>query len=822
MRITKLVLSGYKRLMLNNINELTYIPESDFQLILGTNGSGKSSVLYELSPLPAHNSNYMKNGFKHIYITHKHSQYELISNFKSVNKHNFIKDGVELNPGGTGAVQNELVWQEFNINKEIHELLIGEVEFTNLSPAKRREWITKLSDIDFTYALGVYKSLKSAARDAQGALKHTKVRLVTEKNKLLTIEDLEVLDNEYKTLTDKINNLFQKKSNNNYNLPSIKQEISQKNNTIEKLSTTLVQNFPDNKNIKPFDYFDELVEYSKSIQNRINENINLKNSKSKTLLDLQELTQTGHEGPLESRESLNEKLTKFKDSLDLLFPQIKKWKEFIGNGVEAKNAIYSIKDTLASILQTLPINDNNKFNRSSYNQAKEKAVSLKEKIEVGRSKINNLHARLGHLKSLKEQECPKCNHKWTPGKSEQEVTKLEDTIEDFNKKLSLVISESEKQQEYIELYENYEYQVRQFRNLVNQTIVLKPFWDEMIEKSYLFESPKIIIVKMEKLILVLDKVIEYDRINENYSKLSSLLEDGQLEQKVKLLNSVDKLDKEIQDSIQVIKSLDKELKEYSKYSAHLEKYLNQGQQLDELVKSLHELKLDAVMALEEEYIDSLISELQTHLAFVQTKRGEKQTLDGIIKDLELDVEQLDLNFKSLKLLTDELSPVDGLIAEQLKGFITTYTTHVNEVIEKIWNYELKVLPCSTANGDLDYKFPLSVRHEGKENITPDISKGSEAQVEMINFSFKLVTMVYLGLDEYPVYLDEFSRSFDEQHRLNAMYFIKQLINTTNYTQLFLISHYASQFGGFTNSEIMVLDPTNITVPTSYNNNVKFN
>ena len=42
MLIKKLILKEYKRLMLNNIKEFIYEPNSNFKLILGTNDSGKS------------------------------------------------------------------------------------------------------------------------------------------------------------------------------------------------------------------------------------------------------------------------------------------------------------------------------------------------------------------------------------------------------------------------------------------------------------------------------------------------------------------------------------------------------------------------------------------------------------------------------------------------------------------------------------------------------------------------------------------------------------------------------------------------------------
>ena len=68
---------------------------------------------------------------------------------------------------------------------------------------------------------------------------------------------------------------------------------------------------------------------------------------------------------------------------------------------------------------------------------------------------------------------------------------------------------------------------------------------------------------------------------------------------------------------------------------------------------------------------------------------------------------------------------------------------MNEIINQIWTYDLEVLSCGQESNELDYKFPLQVR--SANNIVQDISKGSTAQVEVVNFAFKLVVMLYLNL-----------------------------------------------------------------------------
>lgn len=283
-----------------------------------------------------------------------------------------------------------------------------------------------------------------------------------------------------------------------------------------------------------------------------------------------------------------------------------------------------------------------------------------------------------------------------------------------------------------------------------------------------------------------------------------------------VLGRLEGLSKQVQDITVALDDQRRELDYLTKYRQHIKVYLEKAEQLENTLEGLAELRDALVEGYRNDSIETAIRSHQEHLAGLQKRRTEKQTLEEIILALEKDETTLGINHDVLKLIASELSPVDGLIAEQLTGFIESFLHHVNQVIDSIWTYDLQVLSCGLESGDLDYKFPLFVKHEGESNQCPDIAKGSEAQVEVVNLAFRLVTMVYLGLEEYPVYLDEAGRSFDEQHRTNLLSFIKQLVDAGNYTQLFIISHYAAQFNVFTNAEILVLDNTNITVPKKHN------
>lgn len=817
MKITRLVLSGYKRLMLNNIKYLTLDFQSIYQLILGTNGSGKSSVLYELSPLPAQSNNYIKGGYKEITLDDRGHHYELKSVFKSGNKHSFLKDGEELNPGGTGAVQKELVEQEFRITQELHELLIGETHFTNLSPAKRREWMTRICHVDFSYALGVHQKLKTAARDAQGALKHTKNRLTQENNKLLAVGDLEALETRYQTLHNELNVLFNERNPGALDVVQGERELETTLGDLEKLSVLLLEKSPPLPPGYNFYSLQGVDEALNELRTEFQVNESLRNRIGTEQDELQHLLEGFKEAGVESVEALHQQINELKQLRYVTLRAVETWRELTTNPLDTQRSYFEASSTLINVLSELPANKGRRFSKQKVAEAKETLPQIEQQLGKYRNRLAHYESQLEHLLSLKKEECPECGHKWVPGRSDRDKSLLEQTIQKGKISVEKLDVQRAELQAYLEEAEEYKQRFYGFRQLTHQYPRLKDLWDALLNDERLYSAPHELVTLVHLFGKDLEQHCKAQNASERLEKLEKLLESptegGQMKG---VLGRLESLSGQVQELTVLLDELKRKIDYLARYRQHVKVYLEKSEQLDEQFSRLGELRDSLVEGYRNHHIESVIREHQEQLAGLQAKRTEKQTLEGIIRDLERDEQSLGDNHDVLKLLASELSPVDGLIAEQLTGFIESFVGHVNQVIESIWTYELRVMPCGLESGDLDYKFPLYVKHEGENNQAPDISKGSEAQVEVVNLAFRLVTMVYLGLEEYPVYLDEAGRSFDEQHRTNLLSFIKQLVDTGNYTQLFIISHYAAQFNVFTNAEILVLDSTNVSVPKQHN------
>ncbi len=81
-------------------------------------------------------------------------------------------------------------------------------------------------------------------------------------------------------------------------------------------------------------------------------------------------------------------------------------------------------------------------------------------------------------------------------------------------------------------------------------------------------------------------------------------------------------------------------------------------------------------------------------------------------------------------------------------------------------------------------------------------------------------MEYLGLTNYPLYIDEIGANFDERHRPNLLRYIKRVSENGQYSQLFVISHYIAQHGALTNSEVCALSTDGVALPERYNEHVE--
>jgi DNA repair exonuclease SbcCD ATPase subunit len=811
----ELLMEGSRRLMLNNINKLHYKPTNLYQIILGTNGSGKSSVINAASPMPADPKDYIKGGQEMTKWEHEGHEYICTSSFKSGSKHSMLKDGVELNPGGTISVQRELCWQEFRMTDQLHELVTGQILFTDMSTADRRKWLTMLSDTDFTYATNQFKKYSSSARDSQGTFKELSERMVNEQKKLKALGETGEWAEEAERLQKELELLFLSRSNRNLSggESRVKRMIDWECQMADRM---LAMGNP----IKgKFSSMEELSDRITAIDKELDLVKHSREWTTEALDDLQQLQRTVEGGGVESLEQAEQELVTLKAKAEELRTHLIRYTDFGDTDPRAiLNSIESVQEELGDVLRGIPDNSTKRFNKQTVQEARDARLDLKKQVEGFANRVAKEEATLEHIAGACKTECPQCSFSWLPGMSEGRRIAAENAVVEFQAKLADATATLKQCEDYLEAAGEFSGYFMRYRALVSNNPSLSLYWNAMLDEDAINNDPKAWLAEFGSFSKDAKVWLEVVDAEQRMDKLNLTVD------AMRKTNGSEQLSIRIEQSNQKISALTEQMIELEASRAELVVMKQKAEQLIQMDTQLRQ-GYDKSVAAFEDYVvemrDDSIAELtrttQSRLAFLNSKLSEKQTIQNLLGDMEKFRDEVELKQKANKLIADILSPKDGFIAEQMSGFIAAFTGHMNAIIENVWTYQMEIQACGLDSGELNYRFP--VRIDGDPHGPDDVYRTSKGQKEMINFSFVLVVMFYLRLTNYPLHLDELGATFDETHRLNVMNFIKDLVESKGFSQVFMISHYASSHGAFTQAEVMVIDASNIAVPVKHNQHV---
>ena len=813
MKITKLILSGYIRLGLNNIKYIEYRPESKIQLILGTNGSGKSSLMKELSPLPGIPNEFVKGGFKHIELDHKKSYYVLKSLFETGgNKFSFVKDDVELNPGHTVTVYKELVKKEFDITNDIHELMVGITRFHSMSSFERRTWMTRIADADYTFALRYYNRIKEQLRDIQGGLKLNQARLVQESGKLLKPEEEVFLRAEIKQMNEFLIQLLEKKTPVSYSELDLKQQLEKYDQDLKVLTDKLVQYRSQFINHEGYESIheieNEIIQHASSIQTfedcirslfeRI-ENLNKM---------LEALAKTNNE----SLQSLDKTLFDLNEESREVYRQIKHGVHF-EEPQEAYNGLLSVFENLIDISDHLEANPQREvYNRlifQSMQTDREQLSTKRIQLEKKQNEVQSRKKELEHYKEHNEVQCPQCSFKWYNGYNEREYQSVLQTNDFLLKEIEQTKLSLEKLDERIEKAKTYFAYLRSYNNITTSWPKLQPLWDYVANSELLFNQPDRFkhFVEDIKYDLVLQiRLKELNKQIKDSEALRVLVEKNESLDKDKIEKELNSLNQTMIETTRSVQARKRAYQRLITYRDMVSKIKETSIAITQIQSNKDTIFFNLENLLKRDCLNEVIQVVQLELSRKEQIISRIDTQKAIVSSLEAEIVKLTEQVEVLKIAVRELSPTEGLIAKGMTGFINQFIFQLNSFIKKVWSYDLELVAIEPDDNDLDYKF--SVKVEGRI-ASGDISKTSSGMKEIIDLAFKIV--IALKLDYPNLFLDEFGASFDAAHRQSAFYVITTLFTASNFNQIFMISHYENSYGSLKNTDITVLCGTNIPV-----------
>lgn len=821
-------ISGLKRFTVNKINRIRIVFDKKFHCFLGTNGSGKTSLMKELSPLAAVPANYKRGGFKKVIIRKGNALYHLLSDFQGPkNIFSFLRivDGCppeELNPGHTSTVFNNLAFQHFGYTKEVHDFALGLKNFTDLPPSDRKNWLTRWSDADYTYALSYFQKLYSATRDIQGSIRSDQERLLELKGKQMSKEDLNLLEDHLEALNEKRKFLYEIIPSVNSNKVTLREKneacakrLSELRESLRVIMIANKEHFP----LRAREDYKDMVSSANVQMHLLGENTSKLYNKLKEVEKNIGIYMQSQQSDLKTLSSektkLFERLNTLKDST--IYQPCS----------NPKNALAQFNEWLTELGVMVPLlipNLNNEYDDDSLRLYQEKLRKHQEFLSNSERAIEENKRKLESAKdcdhSTEETKCPSCNFSWVPGKTQADINQLETLLSDLQERRKVVLAGIDELEEEVRTRTNYVIGMRNYQRVLFEFPLFRPFWIEMESKDAVQKTPEVILSAANSYRQVLEAEYECEKIAE---------EIGVIGRKEELLRNssninIDALMREKEGLTQEIELLYVQRDKAFEEKKNAEFFVNLVESINGIAEESKQMRdilvdngLESFKHFERERLIDMINEVDAKIFSTEKEIRACEVREGVIVNLEENIFFSTENFKAMKLATDALSPSKGLIARGLTGFINHLVKMVNNVIKTVWLYpmELKAIELDANDKvNLEYKFALNVNGED----VPDISECSSGQKEIINRAFQIVGLAFMKMDHGPLFLDEFGARMDTAHKASSFEMITKLLATSNFSQVFMISHFEGTHIHQVDADITVICGANIKLPPGVNVN----
>lgn len=814
--IVKLILENYIPLLTSKVKKITITPDSLINLFISTNGSGKSAVLKQMNPLPPENGDFGKNGRKLIEIVDGPNAYKLDCYTGKGNGHSFKLNNKELNDGGTLTAQKELVWHHFKLNTNLNKILSG-IKVPDLlsamSTGRRKDVFMQLYPNDTVVAMNTYNKLKEERNNLKGAIKNQINRYTEEKRKLDLISQYSVKEMEREiegievVIKDAL--LLRGSLTNAENVPYLQDDmIKLERITNRILLTRLAGNVDTEDSLnKELAKLTRLLDYNAGKVSHYETLV----AERQTHINGFDLTQNPEQFKIQLevlRRDIADKtntINQYKEKVNgtAVFGEERDWSDYV-----------TISKDLHTYLHRITIASDENLTGGTFKQWGEQAEQLGNHIRIVEQKISDNNHKLKHYLSADLITCPDCDSKFKVGITQKDIDTLKQLIdaqvgdvERSKEKLAILAKKISNDEDwYMSMNQLFVF-VRE-----NSHVKILP---EIIKEYSVGKSPTEYLINTSQWCV---KLFEYQRVVD-----ALLNEEKVLQSRLEIL--------EKNNMGEILKHLAFAEEQLFYYSNGKRLYLQRLDVVNTKIKVmtdydidigvLADIKKDILSKLAEQgrfdlrnTVDRTINQLTPQKNKLSTDIIRLSSLNSVVESIDDDIHRLKLRLSKVEILMNGLCPNKGLIGKLMSEFINTICANMNVVIRECWSGPLYIKPCAKENGDLTYKFPV-INGDNTENT--DVVDCSAGESEMIDFAFRFVMLKYQPV-EYPLFMDEVGVYFDEINRGKFLKFIERYTSQSDSKQLFMVSHYVSQYGLFINPNIISINSEGLTVTGTINKN----
>lgn len=826
MIINKVTLIGYTRFPLSITSVFVWEPQKQEQIILGTNGSGKSSLVELLINLIGNGRHFVKDGGYTIECEHRGVHYTLTGKFPNrAGVHEFIYNGLDHNDGNTQATQRELIRTHFGMYPMVAAILTGKMKFSKMSATQRREWMMLLSGVDFDFVEKMHAHFAESLRDIKGYLNRLDTVYAEQVNEANELSDgIEAAELRVAQLRTELNTLLRAAGTpSSEGSEKLLELVLRTGERIKLLSSELIGLAGKDRPTVADLPIEELSETIPQLERA------MASVRSKIASHQEQMEYFGrlaHDMGLNMGSDAGNSEQELRNKIDALHADnvelmqgVRLWASEKDNASTKLMSATAVRANLTEACVNLPADPKNRFTRAAKLALDESIRNLEHDIFHLKERCSHLEITIKHADHTKEVDCPMCHGHFKPGINvghiERDKEELEKTGEILNGKTArLKVLQAE-----LEEFRNYAERYRAYQQLQSGSPLIREFWLQMMDLDLPFRAPHMIPARLEGFIAEMTALAQ---VNENELaietltiRLSAVLEAGGsalIAERVhameeQLLVSEEK-EKEYQSRLATIQSVMRDYDVFNEKMSQLNSLeSNYRQKLTELLSTMLNEQVEKAIEGHHAEIGQLVNRVERYRSvclLADSSRTERTKAEE--------------SFETYKAIVDALSPKDGLIADAIRNFVSYFGDLLNGHISLVWTYHMEVLTQADETSSLTCKFPLQVATQPQP--VEDFADGSDGQVEMVDFAYQLVVMDLLKFTDYPLFVDEFGKAFDQEHRERLITYIKTLMDNQMFSQMFMISHYASVYGAFMHAEYLVLDDKNITVPGEYNHNVR--
>ncbi len=831
MQIDKLSMSGFTKLSFSNIHRLDISVDNDTQIIIGTNGSGKSSILGELLPTAPVKTFFTKDGFKELHLNHCGNKYELT--YTREYGHLFKKNGKNLNGSNIRNIQLELIKKHLGVDSNVAEILKCSLDIVGMRPSNRQALLLDLNPTD----ISIFMTEKKKVHKNVVALKNNLTMLHDRERQLVS----QILSKSELEKTQQAVNVLKNEEQ------SLLINLTKVNSIIESLGAIPAD---------PRSTCDLSVGYIKGIvkgilkESSIYDGLNKANSKQTSLIlptkiklkqqQVDDMTNVLSEiasdiNKYESELTEASNTDDYGKRISSLFTELGK----IGNCTSPaipKDQIDSIRQAVTQITD-----EATKITYLDYTRiySRDELTTLLRNHDVNTSELRslgnscteinrqiaNLHPQI--IKYELADDCSKDN------------CELYTT---YNNRIQLLKEEYRKLNDQLDRNMDKLEKLNVDYNLESEEIIVqKSIWKHIAKISDILNSHPILLIfySTDNLPEALSKSISAtcQQYNSFIDHSVNTHHKEVIEEEIKELQQAQKASEDTNKvSADFIKkeldrlytnrkkntiSYTKEMLKLEHYNSELQlvnQYLRNLEHLRTLQKELNEHQQVIEVISHHDYLvrvskilDSQLSEVRADLVSGETLLREQLSLmDRLDKEIKGNIKQLKIQHTNASNVEKALKELAHIHTKTFLNNVIAMTCHF---ISEIMTYPLVIKPIT--KDVISFLFPMVV-----SDTIPikDINEGSKGQKAIINLAFNLALIIELKLTEYPIFVDEVDKELDSMHRYRLVELFDRLVERKVISQLFLVHHHP-ELSEAINGDTIMLDGTNIDIPKTVNQNV---